>query len=319
VAGCALILAHHGKAAQSDPVRPVRIVCPCGSGSTLEFISRTVSSRLAEQLGVPVIVENRPGANGMRGSEVVVNSPPDGHTLLIVDSKHALNPVLGTTPPYDSIGDFAPIVQLGYIPLLLVVHASLDARSLPDLISFAKTQPDGLRMATADSRSVVTLAAQVFQSTAGLRLQARPYPRSAPALVDLLAGKADMMFDLIGTSFPLARSGRLRMLAVTSPARAALAPDVPTMAEMGIAGFDVRKWFVVMAPNRITLNVVTRLNAELNKVLADPAFKANVSSEGFEIVGGTSERASAYIKSEIGRWQKLIKDVMPPPASARTE
>ena len=307
VVSCALALLADSITAQSFPARPIRIICPCAAGSTLDYLSRTVSPRLAEQLAVPVIVDNRAGANGVTGSEVLFNAAPDGHTLLITDSKHAFNAALGPALAYDSVEDFTAVVQLGYIPLLLIVHPSVQARSVADLLAIAKARPAELRVATPSGHGVAAVAGQLLQFTSKANLPTATYASNALALVDVLGGKANVMFDAIGPSFPLARSGRVRMLAVTSSTRAPLAPDVPTMAEAGLPGFDVRKWFMVIAPNRTARNVVTRLNSDLNKMLASPAFKSDVAAEGFENAGGTPEQASAYIRSEIARWRKVLK------------
>jgi tripartite-type tricarboxylate transporter receptor subunit TctC len=293
--------------AQKYPSRPVRFISPSPPGGTVDLLTRAVGQKLSEQLGVPVIVDNRAGGSAVIGSELLVNSAPDGHTIMLGYSTHALNPMFIPKLPYDSVRDFASIAYVGYVPLLLVVHPSLPAANVPELIALAKAKPGALTFAAGAAGGGPSMAGQLFRYLAKIDIGQVQYKGNAPAQIDLLAGRVSMMFDTIGTSLPHGRSGKLRMLAVTSPTRTTLAPDVPTMVENGLAGFDVRAWFVVMAPAGTPRDLVTRLNNEVNAALKDPAFRSRVSALGVELVGGTPEQADAFVRSEMARWAKVVK------------
>lgn len=293
-------------AAQKYPTRPLRLICPSPPGGAVDFLSRTVGQKLAEGLGVPVVVDNRAGASAVIGSDLLVKSAADGYTLMMGYSTHATNPMFIKKLPYDSVRDFASVALVGYIPLLLVVHPAVPAASVQELIALAKARPGELQFAAGAAGGGPSMAGHMFRYLAGIDIVRVPYKGNAPALIDLLGGRVTMMFDTIATSLVHAKSGRLRMLAVTSIKRSSLAPEVATMAESGLPGFDVRAWFAVMVPARTPRDIVRTLNAVINKAMQDPAFRSRLTNEGVETVGGTPEQTDAFIRNEMNRWRKII-------------
>ncbi len=308
---CALLVltvaADSMAADEKYPARPLRLICPSPPGGAVDMLSRVVAQQLAARFGVPVIVDNRAGASAVIGSELVAKSVPDGYTLMMGYSTHATNPIFIKKLPYDTLKDFSAITLVGYIPLLHVVHPAVAAHSVQDLIALAKAKPGQLQFAAGAAGGGPSMAGLLFRQMAAVDIVQVPYKGNAPALTDLLGGQVTMMFDTINTSLPLSRAGRLRMLAVTSIKRASLAPEVPTMSEAGLPGFDVRAWFAVMAPAKTPRDIVRLLNVEINKGLNDPAVRARLAGDGVEVVGGTPEQTDAFVRAETARWPKIIK------------
>ena len=294
-------------AAQNFPTRPMRMITPSPPGGSVDLLARTVAQYLAKSFGVPVIVDNRAGASAVIGTELLAKSAPDGHTLMLGYSTHATNPIFIKKLPYDTLNDFTGIVHVGDIPLLLVVHPSLAATSVRDLIALAKARPGQLQFAAGAAGGGPAMAGLLFRQSAGIDIVQVSYKGNAPALTDLLGGQVTMMFDTINTSIALTKAGRLRALAVTSTKRSSLAPELPTMVEAGLPGFDVRAWFAVMAPARTPRDIVQRLNMEINNALNDPAIRSRLSADGIELVGGTPAEINAFIRAEMTRWPKIIK------------
>ena len=293
--------------AQQFPSRPLRLICPSPPGGSVDILSRTVGQYLAASLGVPVIVDNRVGASAMIGTELLAKSPPDGYTIMMGYSAHATNPIFMKKLPYDTLNDFSGVVHVGDIPLLLVVHPSVAAHSVRELIALAKARPGQLQFAAGATGGGPSMAGLLLNQMAGLDVVQVSYKGNAPALTDLLGGQVTMMFDTINTSIGFAKAGRLRALAVTSLKRSALAPELPTMSEAALPGFDVRAWYAVLVPARTPRDIVKKLNVEINKALNDPAIRARLSGDGVELVGGTPEAADAFIRAEMARWPKIIK------------
>ena len=293
--------------AQKFPSRPLRIICPSPPGGSVDILSRTVGQYLSANLGVPVIVDNRVGASGVIGTELLAKSPPDGYTMMMGYSAHATNPIFIKKLPYDTLQDFAGVVHVGDIPLLLVVHPAVPAHSVRELIALAKARPGQLQYASGATGGGPSMAGLLLNQMAGIDVVQVSYKGNAPAQVDLLGGQVTMMFDTINTSIGFAKAGRLRALAVTSLKRSSLAPDLPTMAEAALPGFDVRAWYAVLVPARTPRDLVQRLNREINKALNDPAIRSRLSADGIELVGGTPEETDAFIRSEMARWPKIIK------------
>jgi tripartite-type tricarboxylate transporter receptor subunit TctC len=304
---CALSLNALAAAAQSFPVRPLRIICPSPAGGSVDILSRTIAQFLSANLGVPVIVDNRVGASGMIGAELLAKSPPDGYTMMMGYSAHATNPIFMKKLPYDTLRDFAGVAHVGDIPLLLVAHPSVPANSVRELIALAKARPGQLQFAAGAAGGGPSMAGLLLNQMAGLDVVQVSYKGNAPALTDLLGGQVTMMFDTINTSIGFAKAGRLRALAVTTGKRSSLAPELPTMAEAALPGFDVRAWYAVLVPARTPRNIVQKLNTEINKALTDPAIRARLSGDGVELVGGTPEATDAFIRAEMARWPKIIK------------
>jgi tripartite-type tricarboxylate transporter receptor subunit TctC len=293
--------------ADAYPVRPLRLVCPSPPGGAVDMLSRVVGQQLSARLGVPVIVDNRAGASAVIGSEIVAKAPADGYTIMMGYSTHATNPIFIKKLPYDTLKDFAGVVHVGDIPLLLVVHPDLPVKNVQDLIALARAKPGGLQFASGAAGGGPSMAGHLFRQLAGLDLVQVSYKGNAPAITDVLGGRVTMMFDTINSSLPLAKSGRLHALAVTSLKRSQLAPDIPTMVEAGLPGFDVRAWFAVLAPARTPRAIVARLNAEINAGLADPEIHASLAGKGVQLVGGTPQETDAFIRSEMARWPKIVK------------
>jgi tripartite-type tricarboxylate transporter receptor subunit TctC len=293
--------------AQQFPSRPIRLICPSPPGGSVDILSRTVGQYLSTNLGVPVIVDNRVGASAMIGTELLAKSPPDGYTLMMGYSAHATNPIFMKKLPYDTLKDFSGVVHVGDIPLLLVVHPSVAANSVRELIALAKARPGQLQFAAGAQGGGPSMAGLLLNQMAGLDVVQVSYKGNAPALTDLLGGQVTMMFDTINTSIGFAKAGRVRALAVTSLKRATLAPEVPTMAEAALPGFDVRAWYAVLVPARTPRELVGKLNVEINKALNDPAIRTRLSNDGVELVGGTPAEADAFIRAEMARWPKIIK------------
>ena len=293
--------------AQPYPSRAVRIIVPVPPGGGVDFLSRALGQKLSDSIGVPVIIDNRPGASAAIGTEQLARSAPDGYTLMMAYSAHATNPIFNSKLPYDTAKDFAALVHVGYIPLLLVVHPSLPATSVKQLIALAKARPGQIQYASGGAGAGAHLSGELLKHMAGIDLIHVPYKGNAPALNDVIGGQVPIMFDTITTCIQHARAGRLRMLAVTSAKRTAQAPEAPTMAEAGLPGFEVSAWYVMLAPAQTPREIVGRLNSELNKAMNDPDLRSRLSNQGVELVGGSAEQADSFIRSEVSRWQKIIK------------
>ena len=292
-------------AAQGFPNKPLRLITPVPAGGGVDILSRAIGQKLAENLGIAVVVDNRPGASAVIGTELLAKSAPDGHTLMMGYSAHATNPLLYKLS-YDTVKDFAAVTHVGYIPLLLVVHPSVPAASLKELIALAKARPGQLQFASGGAGGPF-FAGVLLKYMTGVDILHVPYKGNAPALVDLLGGQVSMMFDTITTSLPHAKTGRLRMLAVTSAKRSSLAPEMLTMAEAGLPGFEVQAWFVVLVPARTPRDIIMKLNAEINKAINDANFRSRMARDGVEFIGGTPGEADAFIRSEMNKWEKAIK------------
>jgi len=294
-------------AAQQFPNRALRIIVPVPPGGGVDLLSRALGQKVADSVGVPVVIDNRPGASAAIGTEQLARSAPDGYTLMMAYSAHATNPIFNPKLPYDTAKDFAALVHVGYIPLLLVVHPSLPAASLKQLIALAKARPGQIQYASGGAGAGAHLSGELLKHMAGIDLIHVPYKGNAPALNDVIGGQVPIMFDTITTCIQHAKAGRLRMLAVTSAKRTAQAPEAPTMAEAGLPGFEVSAWYVMLAPAQTPREIVARLNAEFNKAINDAELRSRLSSQGVEFVGGSAEQADSFIRAEVSRWQKIVK------------
>jgi tripartite-type tricarboxylate transporter receptor subunit TctC len=307
VAALALLVPASPGHAQDYPTRTVKIVVPFPAGGTADAMPRLVADYLTRKWGQAVVVENKPGAAGNIGSEQVFNADPDGYTLLSTPQpplvmNQNLYPKLG----YDAT-QFVPIVMLASVPSgLLVNPQKVPQKTVAELVAFAKENPGKLTNATQGNGTTSHLTSEMFQLTAGVRVQHVPYRGSAPALQDLVAGSVDMMFDNLGASLELAKSGKLKLLAVATPRRMASLPDVPTMAET-LPGFDSAAWFSIVAPPKTPRAVVMKINADVNEALREAELRAKMASLSAETLGGTPEDMSAHMKAEIERWLKVIK------------
>jgi tripartite-type tricarboxylate transporter receptor subunit TctC len=293
--------------AQKYPDHPIKFIVPVPPGGGTDILSRAIANKMSQSMGVPVVVENKPGASAAIGTEILAKSPPDGYTVMMGYSAHATNPIFSPNLPYDTNKDFAAIAHVGYIPLILVVNASSPYKSVKDIVADAKARPGQLQFASGGAGAGAHLSGELLKHVAGIDIVHVPYKGNAPALNDLLGGHVTMMFDTITTALPHVKTGKLRALAVTSPKRSPLAPDIPTMIEAGLPGFDISAWYVMFAPAGVPRDVLQRLNAEVNKAIADPDLRKTLGEQGVEFTGGSPEDADKFVHAEIGRWGRIIK------------
>ncbi len=307
----ALALVAAAAAAQTYPSKPVRLVSPYPPAGVNDLLARIIAPKLGEYLGQPVVVENRAGATGNIGADIVAHSPADGHTLLMGQAGNlSINISLMAKMPFDPVRDFAPITLVAATPNVLVVHPSLPVKSVKDLVALAKAKPGMINYATSGIGSPGHLAAELLNKSAGIKLVHIPYKGAAPALLDVVAGNAQLYFTSPASAMPFMPSGRLRMVAVASIKRSALLPDLPTVAEAGYPDFDVSSWWGVVAPAATPRDVVMRLHAEINRALALPETRARIAELGAEIVtSNTPEQFAAYIRTETIKWARLIREV----------
>jgi tripartite-type tricarboxylate transporter receptor subunit TctC len=294
---------------QAYPSKPIRLIVPFAAGGGNDNVARLVGKRLADGLGQPVIVDNRPGAGGVVGAELAARAAPDGYTLFLGGvGSHAINPNLIKDLPYDPVRDFAPVELLAQAPLVLVVHPSVPARDIAEFIAYARNNPGKLNFASNGNGSSSQLAAVMFDSMAGVDMVHVPYKGLSPALADLLSGQVQVMFSSVVAILPHIKAGKLRGLAVTGAKRLPSLPDLPTIAESGFPGYEASSWYGILAPAGTPPDIVARLNAELSKALEQPEVKTSLRAEGAEPVGGSPEQFAAHIRSEKERLGKLIRD-----------
>jgi tripartite-type tricarboxylate transporter receptor subunit TctC len=294
--------------AQPYPSKPIRLVCPFPPGGAVDIASRAVAQALTQQLGQPVTVDNRPGAGGNIGAEVVAKSPADGYTLLMATSNIlAINPALYSKMPFDPLKDFAPVSIVVEVSNVLVLHPSVPANSVQELIALARQQPGKLTYASSGNGTSMHLAGELFKSMAGLEMIHVPYKGAAASTVDLLAGRVNMVFDSLPPALPNIKAGKLRALAVTGSKRSQFLPDLPTIAEAALPGYETAIWFGIVAPAGTPAEVVARLNGELAKAAASPEFRERLARNGFEVVSSTPEQMAESVRNETAKWGKVVK------------
>ncbi len=297
-----------GAYAQSYPTKPLRFVVPFAAGGGSDLVARTVAQKISEALGQSVIVDNRPGAAGTIGADLVAKSPPDGHTLLLgSNGPLAINPSLYAKLPYDAARDFAPVSLVTVMPFLLVTHPSLPVKSVKDLVALAKAKPGQLNYGSPGSGSTTHLANELLKSMTGMQITHIPYKGVAPAAIDLISGQLQMMSGDLSTLIPHVRSGKMRALAVTGTRRSSLLPDMPTVAESGVPGYAAHGWFGVLVPAAAPHAVIERLNAAIVKGLAANDARERLGALGGEVAASTPEQFGAFIATEAAKWSKLIK------------
>jgi tripartite-type tricarboxylate transporter receptor subunit TctC len=307
--GASLALVAAWASAQTYPAKPIRIVVPFPPGGATDILARDVAQKLSEAWGQQVIVDNRPGAGGNIGSELVAHSAPDGYTLEMgTVGTHAINASLYARMPYDHVKDFAPVILVAGVPNVLVVNPAVPANSVAELIAYAKANPGKLNFASSGNGTSIHLSGELFKVMAGVQMTHIPYKGSAPAMQDLLGGQVQLMFDNLPPSLPQIKAGKVRALAVTSLTRAPALPDVPTVAEAGLPGFEASSWFGILAPAGTPPAIVARLNAEIAKWLATPEAKEKLSKQGANAAGGTPEDFAKHIAAETAKWAKVVKD-----------
>jgi tripartite-type tricarboxylate transporter receptor subunit TctC len=295
-------------AAHAFPDKPIRIVVPFSPGGGADLIARTLASELAKELGQPLIVDNKPGAGTVIGSDLVAKGAPDGYTLLLSSIAHSVNPALADKLPYSTEKDFVPVAMLVRSPNVLVVRADSPFKSVRDLIDAARAKPGGLTYASPGNGTSSHLAGALFEDLAKVRLRHVAYKGSAPALTDLLGGQTDILFGTSGSVGPFVDSGKMRALAVTSAGRSSAYPNVPTMIEAGVPGYVTEGWYGLHAPAGTPVAVIEKLNAAARKATNTQAFKSKLVHEGMVVQTGAPAEYESYVRSEIARWSKLVKN-----------
>ena len=294
--------------AQTYPVKPVRLIVPFPAGGATDLFARSLSQKLGDKLGQPVVVDNKPGAGGTLGSDLAAKAVADGYTLLLsTTSTHSIGPNLNPKIPYDAMRDFTPIGQVGNAPSIMLVPNSSPARTVQEWIALARQNPGRLNYASSGNGTIVQLTAELFKSQANLFVVHIPYKGTALAIPDLVSGKVDVLFDSLPTGLPHVRDGRLRALGVTSAKRTPLAPDLPPISDV-LPGYESTTWFGLFGPKGLPAEVVTRVNTAANQVLKDPEVIDKLTRLGIEPVGGTPAQFTAMLTAELAKWKKIITE-----------
>jgi tripartite-type tricarboxylate transporter receptor subunit TctC len=290
------------------PDKTIRIVVPYPPGGFNDTLGRIMAQKFTDNWGVPAVVENRPGGGTLIGTDSVAKAPADGYTLLVVAFPFAVNPSLYAKLPYDTVKDFAPLILAGQTPNLLVVNPDVPVKSVKELIDTAKAKPGGLSYGSTGSGSSNHLSMELFRLMTGTQIVHVPYKGSAPMVTDLLGGHVQIAFDNVPNVIQQVKAGKLRALAITSPQRTASLPEIPTVAEAGVPGYEVGVWFGLVAPAATPPDVLAKLNAELNKILGQADVKQKFADQGVEPVGGSPERFAAHLAAQIEKWGKVVKE-----------
>ena len=303
-------LAPHLAAAETYPERPIRFVVPYAAGGTTDLLSRAIAQKLSEAIGQPVVPDNRPGAGGNVGAEIVAKSPPDGYTMLMAPvSPMAINVTLyGNKMTFNPEKDFAPITLVAKVPLVLVVHPSLPVKTLQELIALAKSKPGQLNYGSAGNGSSNHLVGEMLKTAAGIDIVHIPYRGGGPAMMAVVAGQIDMLVGQVPTVASMVNSGRLRAIAVSGAKRSPALPEVPTIAESGLPGFDATAWYSIVVLAGTPKPIIARLHTELVKILNSPDIRARLISEGADVETSTPEELAAFVRAEIPKWAKAVKD-----------
>ena len=289
------------------PTRPITIVVPATPGGAIDIAARLVGTRLAAAWGQPVMVENRSGAAGMLGSDLVAKAAPDGYTLALVASSHAINPSMYRKLPFDTLKAFEPVVQTHMVPLVLAVNKELPVRNVGELVSYLKAHPGETSYASSGNGGAPHMSAELFKSMVGVDVAHVPYKGSTAAHPDLIAGRTALMFDTVAAMAPQIKGHKLQALAVSTSKRSSVLPEVPTMEEAGIKGYDTSTWGGLLAPAGTPKDVIAKLNAEVNKALAAPDVREKLTAAGIEPVGGTAAQFGSFIQSEMQRWAQVAQ------------
>lgn len=291
---------------QSYPTKPIRIIAPFAPGGGTDFIARVAAHKLSEVLGQQAIVENRAGAGGTLGAEVGAKAAPDGYTYTLISGSYAVNPNLYKLS-FDPVNDITAVIQMSQGPFLVVVHPSLPVKSIKDLIALAKAKPNGLNYASSGQGSITHLATELFIDMAGIKMVHIPYKGTSPAITDTIAGQTQVLFGSVAAALPQMRNGRFRGIAVTTPKRIDGAPEIPTVSESGLKGYEVVLWHGLIAPKDLPKPILDRINGELNKILRNKDMQDKLAGDGVSAAGGTPEKFAALIKRDIDVWRKVVQ------------
>ena len=306
VVGIALLLGTGAAWAQQWPTKPIRFVAPFAPGGGTDFIARIAAQKLTEAVMHQVIVENRPGAGGTLGADIGAKAPPDGYTFTVIAGSYAVNPSLYKLS-YDPNNDITPVIQFSQGPFVIVSHPSLPAKTAKELIAIAKTKPGQLNYATSGQGSIVHLATELFCMQAGIKMTHIPYKGTGPALTDTLAGHTQLLWGSAAAAVPMVKNGKLKAIGVSTMQRIAALPDVPTVNESGLKGYDVILWHGLIRPKGLPQAIVERVNAELNKALKSKDMEEKLAADGVSSAGGTPQQFGTLIKRDIDTWAKVVK------------
>jgi len=292
---------------QAFPAKPVKIIVPFGVGGSADVFGRYLAAKLQDPLGQSVVIENRPGGGSIVGSDVVAKSDPDGYTLLIMSNTHTVNETLIPKKPFDLMRDFAPITGISYSDLIMVVHPSVQASSLKEFIALAKSRPGALNYASSGNGTPYHMAGELFKSLAGVDLVHIPHKGSDQARIAVMGGQVQMMFDAVPTMAANAKAGKVKALGTTGERRSNVTPELPTLSEAGVAGYETGLWLGLMAPKATPRPVLERLNVELNKLLSSAEVKENLARQGTITMGMSIDQFDGFLRQDIQKWAKLVK------------
>ena len=307
LAALALVATAPDAAAQAWPNKSVRLVVPFPAGGSADTLARLLGQKLAERLGQPFVIDNRPGAGGNIGTDLAAKAPNDGYTMLVTPSSLAIAPSLYANLSWDPVKDFAPVVLVASTPNILVVHPSVPANSVQELVALAKGKPGQLNYASGGNGATNHLAGELFKRMTGTQIVHIPYRGNPLAVIDVLNGQVAMMFDFMITSLPHVKAGKLRPLAVTGTKRSRQVPDLPTVAEAGVPGYEASTWFSIMAPAGTPAEAVNRLNGEVNAILQLPDVRERLDTLGAEPMGGTAADVAALIRTDLAKWSEVVR------------
>jgi tripartite-type tricarboxylate transporter receptor subunit TctC len=294
--------------AQAFPAKPIRFIMPYPPGGSSEILARPIALEMSKNLGQQVVIDYKPGAGSTIGADVTAKSPPDGYTIVMLLTAHAINASLMPKLPYDTVKDFASITLAATLPLVVVVNSQASIQTIQDLINAAKANPGKLNYASAGPGNTSHLAVEYFKSVVGVDIAHVPYKGSGPAITGLLGREVDLIFDSLSSSLAQIQGGKFRAIAVSTAKRSHVLPQVPTIAESGVPGFDISAWYGIFAPAATPPAIVQKLNAEIIKAMNAPQARERIEASGYQIVGSTPAQLDAHVKSEITRWAKVVKD-----------
>lgn len=293
---------------QSYPSRPIRLLIPYAPGGPTDIQGRVIGQKMTESWGQQVVVENRTGASGAVAAEAAARAKPDGYTLILITSAHVTLPSLMTKLSYNAVDDFAPVTLVSSTPYVFVAHPSLNVKTVKEVIALLKSRPGQLTFASTSSGGGSHIAGELFKLQAGVDMIHVPYKGSGAAIPDVIGGQVPLMFENIVSVMPYVKAGRLHALAISSSKRSPVMPDLPTVAESGLPGFDVSNWFAVLAPAGTPPAIVAQLNKEITRILETPDMRARLASQGADPIGSTSDECGKYMRAELAKWAKVIKE-----------
>jgi len=308
LAAAACILLMHGALAQNYPVKPIRFIMPYPPGGSSDILARPIANEMTKNLGQPVLIDYKPGAGSTIGADAVAKSAPDGYTIVMLLTAHAINASLMPSLPYDTVKDFASITLAATLPLVVVVNSQAPIQTLQDLISAAKAKPGKLNYGSAGAGNTSHLAVEYFKTVISIDITHVPYKGSGPAVAGLLGREVDLMFDSLSSSLAQIQAGKFRAIGVSTAKRSHVLPQVPSILESGVPGFDISAWYGIFAAAGTPAPIVQKLNAEFLKAMAAPQAKERIEAAGYQIVGSTPAQLDAHVKNEMVRWAKVVKN-----------